>query len=101
MQSERKKSKPNQTPTKFGKVEMETINIHQAKTNLSRLIERVQQGEEIVISKSGKPVAKLTGLGHQPKPRTLGLLKGKFKISADFDEPLSEDVLRAFEGRAE
>ncbi len=75
---------------------METINIHEAKTNLSRLIERVQQGEEIVISKAGKPVAKLTGLGHQSKPRTLGLLKGKFKVSDDFDAPLPDDILRAF-----
>jgi prevent-host-death family protein len=80
---------------------METINIHEAKTNLSRLIERVQQGEEIVISKSGKPVAKLIGLGHQPKPRTPGLLKGKFTVSDDFDARLPDDILRAFGGTDE
>lgn len=75
---------------------MESVNIHQAKTNLSRLIERVQLGEEIVISKAGKPVAKLSALDPRPKPRTLGLLKGKLKLSADFDAPLPEEILGAF-----
>lgn len=77
---------------------MESVNIHQAKTNLSRLIERVQLGEEIVISKAGKPVAKLSALDPSPKPRTLELLKGRLKLSADFDAPLPEEILGAFSG---
>ena len=75
---------------------MESVNIHEAKTKLSRLIERVQLGEEIVISKAGKPVAKLSALDSSPKPRTLGLLKGKLKLSVDFDAPLPEEILGAF-----
>ena len=77
---------------------MESVNIHQAKTNLSRLIERVQSGEVIVISKAGKPVAKLSPLEPVAKPRTVGLLKGKLKLSEDFDAPLPAEILEAFTG---
>ncbi len=80
---------------------MESVNIHQAKTNLSKLIERVLQGEEIVISKAGKPVAKLSGLAATSRPRRLGCLKGKFEIPADFDKPLPKAILKAFEGLEE
>ncbi len=80
---------------------MESFNIHQAKTNLSKLIERVLQGEEIVISKAGKPVAKLSGLAAATRPRKLGCLKGEFEIPADFDNPLPDAILDAFEGLEE
>jgi prevent-host-death family protein len=81
---------------------METVNIHQAKTQLSRLLSRVELGEEIVISNRGVPVAKLVPL-QQPKSRlqSLGRDRGLFTVPADFNEPLPEDLLAAFEGREE
>ncbi|CAN5130055.1 hypothetical protein BH11CYA1_BH11CYA1_06790 [soil metagenome] len=75
---------------------MEPVNIHQAKTNLSRLIERAQSGEEVIISKAGKPVAKLSAIQANSKPRMLGLLKGKLKLAADLDDPLPSELLDAF-----
>ncbi len=76
---------------------MRQINIHQAKTQLSQLVELAAQGEEIIIAKAGKPVARLTSL--QPsRPRRLGVMKGQIWIADDFDAPLSEEVLREFEG---
>ncbi len=69
---------------------MRQINIHEAKTHLSKLLEAVALGEEIVIAKSGKPIARLTGLQKQPR-RKPGLLKGKIKISKGFDDPLPEE----------
>jgi len=79
---------------------MRQINIHEAKTHLSQLVEDAARGEEIVIAKAGKPVARLLGLAATPAPRRPGLLKGKIRIGDDFDAPLPEDVLAAFEGRA-
>ncbi|MFP5414947.1 MAG: type II toxin-antitoxin system Phd/YefM family antitoxin [Gammaproteobacteria bacterium] len=78
---------------------MQTINIHEAKTHLSRLLERVAGGEEVVIAKAGKPIARLVPLDAPPMKRRLGLLKGKLHIPDDFDAPLTEDVLAMFEGR--
>lgn len=75
---------------------MTTVNIHEAKTHLSKLLERVESGEEIVIARAGKPIAKLVGL--QPKMRKPGLLKGKIWIADDFDDPLPPDLLAAFYG---
>lgn len=66
------------------------VNIHQAKTHLSKLIERVLKGEEIIIGKAGKPVAKLTP--YTPKKVKLGVLKGKIEISEDFDEEDKEII---------
>ena len=80
---------------------METVNIHQAKTQLSRLIERVGAGEEIVIAKGGKPVARLGPLAHGSKPRAPGALKGRIRIAEDFDSPLPDDLLDLFEGKGE
>lgn len=69
---------------------MSQINIHQAKTQLSRLVERAAKGEEIIIAKAGKPVAKLTAIGKLArKPRRPGGLKGRLWIADDFDAPLS------------
>ena len=73
---------------------MTTVNIHAAKTQLSRLIERAGAGEEIVIAKAGKPVAKLVALGAGQK-RPLGLLAGR-KIPEEFYEPLPDDIIDLF-----
>ena len=79
---------------------MQIINIHEAKTHLSRLVEEVSKGQEILIAKSGKPMAKLIGLKPAKPTRKPGFLKGKIKITADFDAPLPDDLLDAFEGKA-
>ncbi len=78
---------------------MKPVNIHEAKTRLSKLVERVEAGEEVVIARAGKPAAKLVPLAKARGRRQLGLLDGKFKIPEDFNAPLPESVLRAFEGR--
>ena len=78
---------------------MATVNVHAAKTHFSSLLDRAAAGEEIVIAKAGKPVARLTGLSSgNPLPRRLGSLAGRAVIPADFDAPLPDDVLDAFEG---
>jgi prevent-host-death family protein len=75
------------------------VNVHDAKTHLSKLLERVASGEEIVLARAGKPVAKLVPLDASRKARTPGLMKGRIRIAADFDAPLPADVLERFEGR--
>lgn len=75
-----------------------TVNIHEAKTHLSRLLEEVAAGREIIISKAGKPIARLVPLEvNEPKLR-FGALKGQIWIADDFDAPLADDVLAQFEG---
>lgn len=76
---------------------MYTINIHEAKTHLSKLIERVAHGEELIIAKAGKPVAKLGPITTAKPKRHLGVLKNKIKIAGDFDAPLPADILADFE----
>ncbi len=79
---------------------MTTVNIHAAKTQLSRLVEQAAAGEEIIIAKAGKPIAKLGPLARSAhKNRRLGLLAGRITVPDDFDAPLSAEVLDAFEGR--
>ena len=80
---------------------MQTVNIHAAKTHLSRLLDAVADGEEILIARAGKPIARLVPLQStvEPKPRRLGRLTGKFTVPADFDAPLPEDINNDFEGR--
>lgn len=75
---------------------MESFNIHQAKTHLSRLLERVSNGEEIVIARSGRPIARLVPFA--AAPRRPGSLKGKIEIADDFDAPLPDSIARAFRG---
>ena len=75
---------------------MDTVNVHEAKTHLSRLLERVSEGEEIVIARAGKPVARLVPYKH--RGITFGRLKGKIRIADDFDAPLPDDLLNGFEG---
>ena len=72
-------------------------NVHEAKTHFSRLLARVAAGEEIVIAKAGKPIARLVPLTSKRRRRVLGRDKGKVRISRDFDAPLPDDVLSAFE----
>lgn len=69
------------------------INIHEAKTHLSRLVEQASAGEEIIIAKAGKPMARLVPLAPAIKPKRLGLLQGKIGIASDFDAPLPPDFL--------
>lgn len=76
---------------------MDQVNIHQAKTHLSKLVQRVEEGEEIIIARAGKPVAMLVPLREAPRRRRLGLFKGQIKIHDDFDE-LPPDLQAAFEG---
>ncbi|MBN9561942.1 MAG: type II toxin-antitoxin system Phd/YefM family antitoxin [Alphaproteobacteria bacterium] len=78
---------------------MYVVNIHAAKTQLSRLVDEAAAGEEIVIARAGKPVARLVPLAMQRPKRVFGLLAGKLNIPADFDAPLPPEVLDAFEGR--
>ena len=73
------------------------VNIHEAKTHFSRLIERVMRGEEVVIGKAGRPVARLVPYREKPTPRTLGGWEGRVRISEDFDE-LPPEVAAAFRG---
>ena len=78
---------------------MKTVNVHEAKTHFSRLLDRAQEGEEIVIAKAGRPVARLGPLVRGGTKRRLGLLDGKFRIPDDFNRPLPDAVIDAFEGR--
>jgi len=77
---------------------MRMVNIHAAKTHLSRLVAEVAAGEEIVIAKAGNPVARLLPFEPRREPRQPGLLQGKIWIADDFDEPLPEEIMAAFRG---
>jgi prevent-host-death family protein len=75
---------------------MDIVNIDQAKTHLSRLVERAAGGEEIIIGKAGKPVARLTAYHEKKRARVPGIWKGKVSIAPDFDE-LPQDLAKAFQ----
>jgi prevent-host-death family protein len=78
---------------------METVNIYDAKTRLSQLVDKAASGEDVVVSRNGKPLVRITRL-QEPKQRIqFGLLKGRLKVSASFDAPLPDEVLAGFEGR--
>jgi prevent-host-death family protein len=77
---------------------MPTVNIHEAKTHLSRLLLRVQGGEEIVIARDGTPVARLVPLEAAGRKRELGFARGEVRIAEDFDAPLPDELLRNFNG---
>ena len=68
------------------------VNIHQAKTHLSRLLERVAMGEEVIIAKAGTPVAKLVPIDTKAKKRILGSAKGEFVVPDDFNDPLPKEI---------
>ena len=74
------------------------VNIHDAKTHFSKLVDSVMHGEEVTIAKAGKPVAKLIGITHKKFQRKPGLLKGKIWIADDFDAELPSDIIKDFEG---
>jgi len=77
---------------------MAVYNMHDAKTQLSKLAERAAQGEEIVIARNGRPLARLMPMPER-RPIRLGLGKGLIKIGDDFDDPLPADIQEAFEGK--
>jgi prevent-host-death family protein len=77
----------------------EIINIHEAKTHLSRIVDQVAAGKEVISAKAGNPMARLTPLASEKRPKNLGLLEGRMKVPEDFNEPLDEATLAAFEGR--
>lgn len=76
---------------------MRVVNMHEAKTHFSKLVNAVVHGHEIVIAMAGKPVARLCPI-EKKSERKFGVLKGKVKISKNFDETLPEDILADFEG---
>jgi prevent-host-death family protein len=76
---------------------MTVVNIYDAKTRLSKLIEEAAAGNDVVIARGGKPVARLTRLDPPKRELKFGVLKGKIKVAADFDAPLPTEILRQFE----
>ena len=74
-----------------------TVNVHEAKTHLSRLLHRVERGEEIVIAKAGRPVARLLPFESERADRVLGGARGQVWIAEDFNAPLPEEMLMDFE----
>ena len=81
---------------------MTTVNIHEAKTHLSRLLAKVARGDEVIIARGGKPVARLVPVQKVKRmDQLLGIDKGRLWIAEDFDGPLPEEILAAFEGKGE
>jgi prevent-host-death family protein len=76
---------------------MKTVNIHEAKTHLSRLLEGVAKGESFVIAKSGKPVAKVTPIVEKPVQR-IGFMEGQFEVPDDIDTPFKKEIEEMFYG---
>ena len=76
---------------------MRSVNIHEAKTHLSRLIERVVRGEEITLAKAGRPVAKIVPLVPRLDRRPPGSARGKISVARDFDAPLPKELQKTFE----
>ena len=75
------------------------FNVHQAKTQLSRLVDAAAAGEEILIAKNGRPMARLVPLESAVRPTFIGSMQGEFTVPEDFDAPLPDEVIAAFEGR--
>lgn len=75
------------------------LNIHEAKTHLSRILEEVAAGKEVIIAKAGKPMARLCPVTPRVKKKRLGLLKGRIRVAEDFNAALPDEVLAGFEGR--
>ena len=78
---------------------VQTVNIYQAKTQLSKLVDLASSGTDVVIARAGKPIARLTSLKNEKRVINFGALKGKGWIAEDFDAPLPDDLLAQFEGR--
>lgn len=77
---------------------MTTVNVHAAKSQLLCLLDAVAAGEEVIIAKAGKPIAKIVAIEHKKKRRKLGTLAGQFRVPDDFDGPLPDEIVDAFEG---
>ena len=78
---------------------MTTVNVHAAKSQLSRLLDAAAAGEEVIIAKAGKPIAKLVAIEQKKERRKLGTLAGQFRVPDDFDDPLPDEIVDSFEGR--
>lgn len=76
------------------------VNLYEAKTHLSRLVDEAARGGDIVIARAGKPVARLSRIEPAKQTRQLGLLNGKFSVPEDFNAPLPDEILAAFEGKS-
>ena len=77
---------------------MRKVNIYEAKTRLSQLVDEAAAGRDVIIARAGRPLARLTRLRPATGKRRLGVLDGRFKIPDDFNRPLPADVIRSFEG---
>ena len=78
---------------------MDAVNIYEAKTRLSQLVDKAAAGEDVVVSRNGKPLVRITQLKDVRRPIKFGVLKGKVRVAPDFDAPLPGDVVAGFEGR--
>jgi prevent-host-death family protein len=76
------------------------VNIHEAKTHLSRLLQRVAEGEEVTIARAGVPIARLVAVENKKSVRPMGFARGEIWMADDFDAPLPDDLLAAFYGEA-
>ena len=79
---------------------MRQVNIYEAKTQLSKLVDEAAKGEDVIIARAGRPAARLTRVSPEQGRRKLGVLDGQFKIPDDFNRPLPEEILNAFEDRS-
>ena len=80
---------------------MDIVNIHEAKTHLSRLVEKAAKGEAFIIAKAGKPMVKVVPLEEaalKPAPQRFGFMKGRIKVPDDFDRMFEDEILKMFEG---
>lgn len=78
---------------------METVSIYDAKVRLAQLVDRAASGEDVVVSRNGKPLVRITRLQAPKRRIKFGVLKGRLTVPADFDAPLPDEVLAGFEGR--
>ena len=78
-----------------------TVNIHEAKTHLSRLIERVTTGEEVIIARAGKPVVRLISIEPVVPRSRIGFMEGQFKVPEDFDTLYQDEIEEMFYGRSD
>ena len=78
---------------------MQQVSVHEAKTHLSRLLRQAAAGEDVVITRSGRPVVRLVPVEGAEERPVFGVDEGRFGVPDDFDAPLDESLLRAFEGR--
>lgn len=76
-----------------------TVNMYQAKTQLSKLVDRAASGKDVIIGRGGKPIARITRLAPPKRAIKFGVLKGKIKVARDFDAPLPDMILKEFESR--